>query len=315
MKVVYFGTPSIAAHILDFLLQHQIDVVAVVTKADKRQGRAQHVHPSAVKEMLVQRYPHIPIIQPLKISTEEYQKLLASFEADVFVVVAYGEILKSFILQIPPLGCINVHASLLPKYRGAAPMHRAIINGEKETGVCIMEMVLALDAGAILQMVKTAIPEDMNVGELEQVLERIGQEALLETLKDLKNKRDRKVVQDESLVTYAAKITPEECEIHWDLPTITIHNLIRGVTPFPGAWCKIKINRNSGAEEKRLKIKRTRIVELTKQEVPGTVIKYEQDQWLVATQDGCLQLLEVQLEGKKAASAAEFIRGYPCPQF
>jgi methionyl-tRNA formyltransferase len=315
MRVIYFGTPSIAAHILENLLQHSVNVVAVVTKPDKRQGRDQKLAPSAVKEFLLRAYPDIPILQPAKISTEEYREKLQAFNADLFLVVAYGEIIKQSILDIPKLGCLNVHASLLPRYRGAAPMHRAIINGEKETGVTIMEMVLALDAGPILHKEKVEISKEMNVGELEVELEKLGSLALLKTLENLKEKRANKQLQEEALATYAPKITPQECEVHWNQPSKKIHDLIRGVTPFPGAWCQIIFKKPSGEESKRLKIKKTEIVKNNFNSPPGTVLKYEKDHWMIATQDGAIRLLEVQLEGKKTMNASEFIRGYSSPKF
>jgi len=311
MKVVYFGTPAIAANILDVLLQNGVQVVAVVTKPDKPQGRQQRLQPSAVKQKIIEKYPHIPLLQPVKISTPEYCSVLQSYHADVFVVVAYGEILKESILAIPPQGCINVHASLLPKYRGAAPMHRAIMHGEKETGVTIMEMVAAMDAGDMLLQVKTPISQDMNVGELEKILEKIGGEALLETLRDLTAKWASKKAQDHRLVSFAPKITSEECEIVWDQPVTVIHDLVRGVTPFPGAWCYVTFNNSFDSDKKKLKIKKTATTPMSAQDSPGTIIKYEGDSWLVATASGVLQILEVQLEGKKAVSASEFIRGYP----
>lgn len=315
MKIIYFGTPAIASHILEDLLKHQINIVAVVTKPDKKQGRSQKMAPSAVKQFVLEQYSHIPVLDPSKISTEEYKEKLMAFNADLFVVVAYGEIIKQNILDVPKMGCINVHASLLPKYRGAAPMHRAIINGEKETGVTIMEMVLALDAGAILHVEKIAIPEDMNVGELELELGKIGSIALFKTLKHFSEKRSKKKPQDEALVTYASKITSEECEIHWNHTSKSIHNLIRGVTPFPGAWCKLFFDKDSGIEQKRLKIKKAEIAKNHYRASPGTVLKYEKNEWIIATQDGSINLLEVQLEGKKTMTAAEFIRGYSQPRF
>lgn len=315
MKVVYFGTPSIAANILEFLLQNSIHIVGVVTKPDKPQGRQQKLQPSAVKQKVLEKYSYIPILQPPKISTPEYAEKLKAFNADVFVVVAYGEIVKESILSIPPQGCINVHASLLPKYRGAAPMHRAIINGEVETGVTIMEMVAAMDAGDILYQIKTPISRDMNVGELEKILEKIGGEALLETLQNLKAKRAGKQVQDEHLVTYAPKITSDECEVLWNKPAVVIHHLVRGVTPFPGAWCRVRFDKSTDSEEKRLKIKKTVVVSEFADASPGSIVKYTGDEWWVATGQGIIQLLEVQLEGKKAVSASEFIRGYSQPEF
>ena len=315
MKVVYFGTPSIAAHILECLLCHGVQVVAVVTKPDKKQGRSQLLQPSAVKALIKEKGWNIPVLEPVKVSTEEYRDKLKAFEADLFVVVAYGEIVKQFILDLPRLMCINVHASLLPKYRGAAPMHRAIINGEVETGVTIMEMVLALDAGNILHVEKVPISENMTVGELEKGLERLGCKALLKVFDDFIAHKVQSVVQEESLVTYAPKVTVEECEVKWGRPARELHNLIRGVTPFPGAWCYIKMAPYGQQDVKRLKIKKTRIHNNSFKVQPGEIVKYDAQGWVVAAQEGALELLEVQLEGKKACSASEFIRGYARPRF
>ncbi len=314
MRIVYFGTPTIAAHILECLLKHNINIVAVVTKPDKKQGRSQQLQPSAVKSFVQNNFPRIPILEPLKVSTEEYRDKLAAFNADLFVVVAYGEIIKQFILDLPRLKCINVHASLLPKYRGAAPMHRAIINGEAETGVTIMEMVLALDAGAMLHIEKTPIFENMTVGELEIVLEKLGCQGLLKVLEDFQSNRIVALPQDESLVTYASKLTTEECEVDWNRPSQAVHNLVGGVTPFPGARCSVRMSPIGEDDKKRLKIKKALIVKDYFNETPGTILKYDHDTWVIATQEGAIQLLEVQLEGKKACSASEFIRGYAKPK-
>ncbi|MEI8301044.1 MAG: methionyl-tRNA formyltransferase [Chlamydiota bacterium] len=314
MRIVYFGTPTIAAHILECLLKHNINIVAVVTKPDKKQGRSQQLQPSAVKTFVQSKAPHIPILEPVKVSTEEYRDKLAAFNADLFVVVAYGEIVKQLILDIPKLKCINVHASLLPKYRGAAPMHRAIIQGEAETGITIMEMVLALDAGAILHVEKTPILENMTVGELEISLEKLGCQGLLKVFEDFQHGRVISRAQDERFVTYASKITTEECEVDWNRPSQVLHDLIRGVTPFPGAWCSIKMSPFGEGDKKRLKIKKALIVKDPFTGKSGDILKYDHDTWIVATQDGAIQLLEVQLEGKKACSASEFIRGYAKPK-
>lgn len=307
MKIIFFGTPHIAAKILESLMMHH-EVVAVVTKPDKKQGRDLQLRPSAVKLWVEANCPHIPVLQPLKISTEEYREKLTQFNADIFVVVAYGEIIKQFILDLPPLGCINIHASLLPKYRGAAPMHRAIINGEKETGVSIMEMVLALDAGPILHVEKTPITDEMTVGELEKKLEVLGAEGLLKTLEQIHQKKIHKSYQDDSLATYAAKITPEECEIKWTRSALSIHNLIRGVTPAPGAWCWIFLKNQT--EPKRLKIKKSILLQKTSSASPGSIICYDKTSWEVAAGEGVLRILEVQLEGKKSVTAEEFMKGY-----
>ena len=168
MKVVFFGTPQIAANILKGLLDHHIEVVCIVTKPDKKKGRSQKMLPPPVKSFVQESFPEIDVLQPHKVSTDEYVEKLKSYDADLFIVVAYGEIVRQNILDIPKVACVNVHASLLPKHRGAAPIHRAIINGDLESGVSIMEMVLALDAGDIFTVLKTPIALDMDVGELEK---------------------------------------------------------------------------------------------------------------------------------------------------
>lgn len=311
MKVVFFGTPQIAANILKSLLENGVQVVAVVTKPDKKQGRDQKLQPSAVKAFLQNNHPHIPILQPTKVSTPEYEEMLKTFQSDLFVVVAYGEILRQNILDIPKIDCINIHASLLPKYRGAAPMHRAIINGETETGVCIMQMVLALDAGDILEVLKTPIPIDMNVGDLEKKIEQLGVKGALDTINKFISGKITRTPQDEKLATYASKISVEECEIHWDLPALQIHNLIRGTSPYPGAWCHFLLN----DQKKRLKVLKAKLAADSSNKAPGTILHYDQSGFVIKTRDAAIQLLQVQMEGKKACSAEEFVRGYTAPNF
>lgn len=312
MKIIFFGTPTIAANILDYLLTHGANIVAVVTKPDKPQGRNLRTTPSAVKELVLTKYPHIPIFDPFKVSTLDCQKQLEEFHPDLFVVVAYGEIIKQHILDIPKCGAINVHASLLPKYRGAAPIHRAIIEGEKETGVSIMEMVLALDAGAVIHTKKTPIHSEMNLGELEKALETIGAEALKETLDDFENKFSNRQAQEDSKATYAFKILTDDCKVLWNKSAQNIHDLIRGVTPYPGAWCLIKMPGET--EPKRLKIKKSKIITLKHSLEPGTIVSFGKEGWVVAAKDHAIELLEIQLEGKKSCLGLEFARGYPKPQ-
>ena len=312
MKIVFFGTPTIAANILDYLLVHGANIVAVVTKPDKPQGRNLKTTRSAVKELVLTKYPHIPILEPIKVSTLEYQKKLEEYHPDLFIVVAYGEIIKQNILDVPKCGAINVHASLLPKYRGAAPIHRAIIEGEKETGVSIMEMVLALDAGAVIHVKKTSIHPEMNVGELEKALEQIGAEALKETLEDFENKFSHRQAQEDGKATYASKILTEDCRVSWAKNAQNIHDLIRGVTPYPGAWCFIKLPGDS--EPKRLKIKKSKLIPLVQSLEPGFIVSFGKEGWVVASQDHAIELVEVQLEGKKSCLGSEFARGYPKPK-
>ena len=167
MKIVFFGTPPFAAHILESLLQNQVEVEAVVTRQDKPKGRGKILQPPAVKELVQRIAPEIPIYQPKRCSHPDFASQIEAFEADLFVVAAYGEILKEHVLKAPKYGCINVHASILPYYRGAAPIQRAIVNGEVEGGVSIMQLVLEMDAGDVYKIVKTPITPNMTAGELE----------------------------------------------------------------------------------------------------------------------------------------------------
>ncbi|MBI2743870.1 MAG: methionyl-tRNA formyltransferase [Chlamydiales bacterium] len=311
MRIVFLGTSSFAASVLEYLFQEKISVVAVVTRPDRPFGRSQRVSSPPVKECVQRLKPEIPLFQPEKASTPEFAEILAAFQADLFVVVAYGEILKKNILDLPKMGAINIHTSLLPKYRGAAPMQRCLMDGCAETGVSIMEMVLQMDAGDLIEVVKLPIPEEMTHGELEKKLCDLARPALTKVIEDFEKGRVKKTPQDPSLVTFAPKITPEEEQIHWNLPAKKIHNLVRALSPFPGAWCFVKI----GEEKKRLKIKRARLI-TEKSGQPGELLSSGKEGLIVACGEQALHLLEVQLEGKKLLSSQEFLRGlHTLPSF
>ncbi len=299
MKIIFFGTSAFAARILTFLLEHKINIAAIVTRIDKPRGRSLHLLPPPVKETAQKIAPHIPLLQPIKASTPEVADQLRTYQPDLFVVVAYGEIIKQLILDIPRHGAINVHASLLPKYRGAAPMQRCLMHGESETGVTIMQMVLGMDAGDILEMATLPIPEEMTLGELDLKLSEIAGPALLKVIKDLS--RIKPLEQNHSQATFAPKITAEEEKIDWNKSAEEIHNLIRALSPSPGAWSLVEI----GGEKKRMKIKKSK------------VIKGEPNpkDWIVPCGQGSLCLLEVQLEGKKTLPAQDFLRGVQKPYF
>jgi methionyl-tRNA formyltransferase len=168
VRIVFFGTSAFAARVLEDLIKQGIEICAIVTKIDKPKGRSLQTTPPPVKERALELAPQIPIYQPKKASTPEFAEILKNYQADLFVVVAYGEIIKTLLLEIPPLGCVNIHASLLPKYRGANPIVRCLMNGEKETGITIMDMVLEMDAGDMLEVAKIPIPDSMTFGELDQ---------------------------------------------------------------------------------------------------------------------------------------------------
>jgi methionyl-tRNA formyltransferase len=306
VKIVYFGTPDFAAHILTYLLDHGIAVAAVVTQPDRPKGRSAQLAPSAVKTVILEKAPHVPILQPEKASEEPFLAQLAALKADLFVVVVYGQILPQKLLDIPPLGAINVHPSLLPKFRGAAPVHRTLQAGETETGVSIQRIVKQLDAGDVVAVVKTPIPPDMTWGELEKKLNDLSKPLLLQVIREYEKQPPRGHPQDHALATYAHKFEPDELEIHWDKPAPEIHNLIRAFSPRPGAWCWVTIAQS----RKRLKILRSRPVD-----VPPTPPGQLLPNATISCGAGALQLLEVQPEGKKPMSGADWLRGQKSPIF
>lgn len=308
MKVVFFGTSRFAANLFSFLVEHAVDVVACVTRPDRPVGRSLKVAAPPVKEVAQMLKPGLPIHQPEKASTAEFAQVLRTYDADLFVVVAYGEILKQNILDLPKLDAINVHASLLPKYRGAAPIQRCLMEGCTESGITIIEMVLAMDAGDMLEIVKTPISPEMTFGELEKKLCELAGPALLKVIGDFKKGSVKRIPQDPALVTLAPKITPSEEQIDWKKGAAQIHNQIRALSPRPGAWCFVQ----SGTEKKRLKILRSKI-STQREGTQAQVLSWNKEACIVACGEGALQLLEVQLEGKKALPIEDFIRGLPTP--
>lgn len=306
MKVVFFGTPMFAAHVLEFLLQHHVNIVAVISKPDKPKGRSGSPLPTPVKMAALAHDPPLPLFQPELVSAPDFANTLKAFEADLFVVVAYGEIIKQHLLEMPFKACINLHASLLPKYRGAAPIQRCIMDGETESGVTIMHMVKKMDAGDMIEKVVVPIGPETTFGELEKLLCESGKKALLEVIQAFNQGEPDRIPQDVGHATFAPKIELEDCEMHWNRPAHELHDLVRGVNPYPGAWCYVWVK----GEKKRLKISRTRIIP-SNHATPGTILNADQNKGnlLIATGDQALELLEVQLEGKKSMSSEELTRG------
>ena len=240
LKVIFFGTSSFAARILSFLTENQVNVVAVVTRPDKPSGRNLQLSPSPVKEIAEKTLKHVPILQPLKASLPEFIEDLQRVKGDLYVVVAYGEILKQSILDLPKKGCVNIHASLLPKYRGAAPIQRCLMAGEEETGITIIEMVAAMDAGPILAQESIPIPLELTFGELEPQLCQLGAKLILDVIKKYSEGDVIKKEQDHGLATFAPKILPEDEKIHWERSAFAVNNQIRALSqnPAPGARSK-----------------------------------------------------------------------------
>lgn len=304
MRIVFFGTPSFASEVLDFLLLSGVNILAVVTQPDRPRGRSLQTSFSPVKEKILSAKPDAIILQPVKASDPQFLDELKKIDADLFVVVAFGQILPQQLLDIPPKGCINLHASLLPKYRGAAPIQRALLNGEKETGVCVQKMVKQLDAGDVIAAARVAISSEMTFGQLEKELCDLSKNLLLLVLEAYEQGVPSAQVQDSTLVTYAPKISVEEREVDWSRSADEIHNQIRAFSPSPGAWCQVY----GAAEPRRVKILRSKVAS-----AKGAIGELIDSSGLVGCGAGSLQILEIQQEGKRPMSMVEWLRGWQHP--
>ena len=300
MRVVYFGTPLFAVASLDALLSSSHEVVGVVTQPDRPRGRGHHVTAAPVKALADAR--GIASLQPTRLSDAAFLDAVRAWQADIGVVAAYGRLLPQPLLDIPPRGLINVHASLLPRWRGAAPVHRAVAAGDDTTGVTIMRVVLALDAGPALAMRATSIAADETSEELESRLARMGAELLIATLACLEAGSVVEVPQDESRVTYAARLTREDRHIDWSRTARDIHNQIRGLHPWPLVSAIL--------EGRRVILRRSIVLPDTPAGgPPGTITEAHGDRLVVATGSGALQVTHVQPEGGKPLTARAFLNG------
>ncbi|MHC5233234.1 methionyl-tRNA formyltransferase [Brucella sp. LJL56] len=299
MRVVFMGTPEFSVPILTAIIGHGYEVVAVYTQPPRPAGRrGLELTKSPVHEKAEQF--GIPVFTPKSLKGAEEQEVFASLEADVAIVVAYGLLLPQAILDAPRLGCYNGHASLLPRWRGAAPIQRAIMAGDSETGMMIMKMDAGLDTGPVAMAEKVAITPDMTAGELHDRLSMIGADLMIRALGALERESLALQPQAEEGVTYAAKIEKTEARIDWSKPAKDVHNTIRGLSPFPGAWCEMEIN---GAAE-RIKLQRSTPGEGKGE--PGTVLD---DRLTVACGEGAVRLVTLQRSGGKPLPAQEFLRG------
>jgi methionyl-tRNA formyltransferase len=298
--IVFMGTPQIAADTLDSLLTHQTDRVAgVVTQPDRPSGRGQRSTPSPVRRLAEAR--RIPVVAPEKIRTAEFLDTLRAWRPEIIVVVAYGRILPKTILDLPPQGCVNVHYSLLPKYRGAAPAAWTIINGDAEGGVTTMKLVEQMDAGAIYLQHAIPLAADETTASLQAKLTPIGAHLLVETLRGLKQGTLEPRAQDERLATPAPMLSKEDGLIDWNRPAVEIERRVRGVDPWPGSYTYI-----SG---KMLKVHRAKLVAAESSGQAGRIMRADAGGFWIATGAGMIGLEEVQLENKKRLPAAEFIKG------
>ncbi len=306
MSIVFFGTPVIAAKILEYLITNKQPVAGVVTMPDRPVKRKRVMTPPPVKFTVQSIAPSIPIYQPEKASDPDFIEVLKKHQPTLFIVVAYGQIFKENLLKTPSLACVNVHFSLLPKYRGAAPLQRCIMDGDSQTGITIMHMAKGLDTGDMIKSVIMPIDPDITYGALEEQICPLAQTTLLEAIELLKANKAQRIPQDDQFASYAKKVEKEDCEIFWDRAAKDVYNLIRGVDPKPGAWSWIYIRE----EKKRFKVIKA---ELQQQQTdkPGQIISYDLSAgFIVACKTGAIRLKMVQLEGKQPMTYFEFIKGY-----
>lgn len=300
LRVVFFGTPGFAVPTLDALLASSHPVVAVVTQPDKPRGRGQKTSDAPVKARALAA--GVPVLQPPTLKDPAFMAAFTTLNADIGVVAAYGKILSEAVLAVPRLGMVNVHASLLPRHRGAAPVHRAIIAGDSVTGVTIMKVVKALDAGPMMAEVRRRIGPNETSEEVERDLARLGAELLASTLDAIAAGSAHQTPQDDNAATYAARLTKEDGLIHWEWPAQRVHDLIRGLHPWPHAYTFL-----DGA---RLILHRSAVSSEMSSGLPGTVDVAHGDQLRVATGGGTLDIIQIQAEGKRPMTTREFLAGH-----
>ncbi|MCS1351396.1 methionyl-tRNA formyltransferase [Mechercharimyces sp. CAU 1602] len=300
-RIIFMGTPDFAVPSFRALIDHGYHVVAVVTQPDRPKGRKRILTPPPVKEAALAA--GIPVLQPEKLREEEAVTTVLEYAPDLVVTAAYGQLLPQALLKAPTYGCINVHASLLPKYRGGAPIHHALIQGEEMTGITIMYMVKALDAGDMLAQATLPIAADDHVGTLHDRLSKVGAELLVETLPPLLTDKLTPRPQAEELVTYAPNIRREDEQVDWKQPVRAIYNQVRGLHPWPVAFTHWR--------GKPLKLWWAEVADESSDDVaPGTITKVAHEGIWIACGKGHLRLTEVQPAGKKRMDVASFVRGH-----
>lgn len=315
MKIIFMGTPDFAVEALEALLRAGYEVAAVVTKPDKEKGRDRKVQFSPVKECA--RSHALTVLQPVKIKAPEAVEELRKYEADIFVVAAFGQILSKEILEMPRYGCINIHASLLPKYRGAAPIQYAILNGDKITGVTIQQMAEGIDTGDILMAKEISIEKDETGGSLFEKLSVLGAELLLKTLQKIEAGEIVPVRQKEEDATHVHMLTKEMGQIDWEKEAVVLERLVRGMNPWPSAYCtykekslKIWVAEVALEEQKEGNTHRGIFRHKEEKEAhPGEALHVTKDSIYVQTGKGTLVLKEVQLAGKKRMPVRDFLLG------
>ena len=299
MRIIFMGTPDFAVPCLEALIKSEYQVVGVFTQPDKPKGRGYELAPPPVKVSALEN--GLKVFQPKSMRDGEALNIINSLNADLIIVVAFGKILPLEILNSVKFGCINIHASILPKLRGAAPIQWSIINGDTETGVTAQQMDIGVDTGDILMVKKVEIPIDMNAGELFDKLSLCGAEVLIETIKQVANNELKPVKQDEAGATYAAMLSKDLCPIDFSKSALEVHNHIRGLSPWPVATTKVN--------GKLLKIHKSKILNESTVKNSGEVVD-NNNRLVVACGNGtCIEILELQSEGKKRTDAASYLRG------
>ena len=296
LKVVFMGTPTFSVPILESLIE-TTNVILVVSQPDREKDRKGNLLPTPTK-VLANSYG-IEVFQPTKIK-EEYQKII-DLNPDIIITCAYGQIIPEVILNCPKYGCINVHGSLLPKYRGGAPIHHAIIDGEKETGITIMYMDKAMDAGDIISSKSIPILDTDNLDSLYEKMSYLGRDLLIETLPSIIDGSNKRIKQDETKVTFGLNVTKEEEKISFEKPSKSIFNQIRGLSTIPGAYAIL--------DDKRLKVYQSTITDIKSKNKPGTIEKIDKTGIYVNTIDNLIALTDIKLEGKKRCLVKDFING------
>ncbi|MBC2575642.1 methionyl-tRNA formyltransferase [Peptostreptococcus canis] len=299
MRIIFMGTPDISVKTLERLIEDGHDIVGVVTQPDRPKGRGNKISVSPVKEVALKH--NLKIFQPEKASSPEFTAELKGLNPDLIVVIAYGQILKKNLLEIPKYGCINVHVSLLPKLRGAAPINWAIINGDKKTGVTIMFMDEGLDTGDIIDVKEFELDNEITAGELHDWMMVEGAELLVKTVRNIESGNYTRTKQNDNESTYAPMMDRNLGHVDFSKSAEDIHNLVRGTIPWPGAWCE--------SDYGKIKIWKTKVINQNSSKTVGEVIKVDKDGILVSCNDKCLLIKEIQMPNKKRMPVSEFIKG------
>ncbi len=300
MKIVYMGTPDFAVGALEALIEAGHEIVAVVTQPDKPKGRGKEMQISDVKACALKH--DLPVFQPVKIKEHDVVEYLKSLGADIFVVAAFGQILSQEVLDIPKYGCVNIHASLLPKYRGASPINQVLIEGDEYTGITVMKMNIGMDTGNILMQEQIKIEDEDTAGTLFDKLSILGAKVIVKALEEIEAGTITETVQDEEKATKCAKMSKELGHIDWNNDASYIARLVRALNPWPSCFTKVN--------GKMLKIWKAKAIDTDNKGVAGTVAEVTKDGFKVNTGKGLLDIYELQIEGKRRMNVSDFLRGY-----